>query len=134
MWRAIVKASFFLLFVASAGAAQTRIALVVGNSEYQNVSRLPNPTNDARLVADRLSRLGFRLVGGGAQLDLDKARFDVAVQAFGKQLMVTDVGLFYYAGHGIQVRGTNYLVPVSANPTRAADVDFQMVCVGLVLH
>jgi uncharacterized caspase-like protein len=133
MWRATVIAAFLWVLFTSSGLAETRIALVVGNSAYQNVSPLPNPTNDARQVADTLIRLGFRLVGGGAQIDLDKARFDLAVQAFGRQLLGADVGLFYYAGHGIQVRGTNYLVPISANPTREADVDFQMVDVGLVL-
>lgn len=55
------------------------------------------------------------------------------MQAFGRQLLGADVGLFYYAGHGIQIRGTNYLVPITANPTREADVDFQMLDVGLVL-
>ncbi|MDW4800229.1 caspase family protein, partial [Escherichia coli] len=59
---------------------------------------------------------------------------DTAIQRFGSQLIGADVALFYYAGHGIQVRGTNYLVPVSANPTREADVDFQMVDVSLVLR
>ncbi|MCC8980585.1 caspase family protein [Bradyrhizobium sp. 10BB] len=110
------------------------MALVVGNSTYQNVSRLQNPKDDAQLVAETLQRLGFALVGGQAQVDLDKAGFDSAIQRFGSQLMGADVALFYYAGHGIQVRGTNYLVPVSANPTREADVDFQMVDVGLVLR
>ncbi|MFB9266469.1 caspase domain-containing protein, partial [Bradyrhizobium erythrophlei] len=133
MWRATVRAAFLWLLFTSSGLAETRIALVVGNSEYQNVSPLTNPTKDARLIAETLTRLGFSLVGGGAQLDLDKAHFDVTVQAFGRQLLGADVGLFYYAGHGIQVRGTNYLVPISANPTREADVDFQMVDVGLVL-
>jgi uncharacterized caspase-like protein len=60
--------------------------------------------------------------------------FDAAVQNFGNQLQGADVGLFYYAGHGLQLRGTNYLVPVSANPAREADVDFQMVDVGVVLR
>ena len=69
-----------------------------------------------------------------AQVDLDKAGFDEAVQTFGNQLIGADVGLFYYAGHGVQVRGTNYLVPVTANPVREADVDFQMVDVALVLR
>ena len=133
MYRVIIAASFFFLCFTSVGAAETRIALVVGNSRYQNVSPLPNPTNDGRLVAETLNKLGFRLVGRGAQLDLDKVHFDLAVQAFGKELVGADIGLFYYAGHGIQVRGTNYLVPVNANPTREADVDFQMVDVGLVL-
>ena len=56
------------------------------------------------------------------------------VQTFGAQLQGADVGLFYYAGHGVQVRGANYLVPVGANPTREADVDFQMLDTNAVLR
>ena len=92
MWRAIIKASACFALLTSSAVAETRIALVVGNSEYQNVSKLPNPVGDARLVAETLAKLGFRLVGGTAQLDLDKVSFDLAVQAFGKQLMGADVG------------------------------------------
>jgi hypothetical protein len=115
-------------------AQATRVALVVGNSAYQNVSPLDNPKNDAKLIADTVRDLGFTLVGGGAQLDLDKPRFDGVVQQFGAQLRDADVALFFYAGHGVQVRGANYLVPVGANPTREADVDFQMTDVNLVLR
>jgi hypothetical protein len=132
-WK-IVGAIVFAILPASPAAAEKRIALVIGNSAYQNVARLDNPKNDAMLIADTLGRLGFTLVGGGAQVDLDKPGFDAAVQRFGNQLVGADVGLFYYAGHGVQVRGTNYLVPVTANPTREADVDFQMVDVALVLR
>jgi uncharacterized caspase-like protein len=135
MWRPLVRTLLLLVSpgLVSPGLAETRVALVIGNSDYRNVSPLPNPANDARLIAQTLSSLGFRLVGDGPQLDLDKPHFDLAVQAFGKQLVGADIGLFYYAGHGIQVRGTNYLVPVSANPVREADADFQMVDAGLVL-
>lgn len=122
-----------LLGVAPCTAA-SRIALVVGNSDYQSVGKLANPANDARLVAETFQRLGFTLVGGAAQLDLDKSRFDQVIQTFSKQLLGAEVAVFYYAGHGIQVRGTNYLVPISANPAREADVDFMMVDVGLVLR
>jgi hypothetical protein len=115
-------------------AAEKRIALVVGNSAYQNITRLDNPKNDATLMAETLSSLGFTLIGGRAQLDLDKASLDTSVQNFGRQIQGADVALFYYAGHGVQVSGSNYLVPVSANPTREADVDFQMVDVNLVLR
>jgi len=115
-------------------AAEKRIALVVGNSAYQNITRLDNPRNDAMLMADTLSGLGFTLIGGRAQLDLDKAALDTGVQNFGRQIQGADVALFYYAGHGVQVNGSNYLVPVGANPTREADVDFQMVDVNLVLR
>jgi hypothetical protein len=123
-----------LFFFAQPAAAEKRVALVVGNATYQSVSRLANPKNDAELVADTLRKLGFSLIGGGAQVDLDKAKFDSAIQNFGNQLIGADVALFYYAGHGLQVRGTNYLVPVTANPTRETDVDFQMVDVAIVLR
>ncbi len=122
-----------LLFAAPA-VAEKRVALVVGNSAYQNVTRLDNPRNDAALMAETLTGLGFTLIGGRAQLDLDKSAMDGAVQNFGRQVQGADVALFYYAGHGVQVAGSNYLVPVSANPTREADVDFQMVDVNLVLR
>jgi formylglycine-generating enzyme required for sulfatase activity len=114
--------------------AEKRVALVVGNSAYRNVGRLDNPANDAKLLSETLRALGFTLVGGGAQLDLDKPSFDRTVQAFGAQLAGADVGLFYYAGHGVQVRGENYLIPIDANPTKEADVDFQMLDANLVLR
>jgi Tfp pilus assembly protein PilF len=118
----------------SAALADKRVALVVGNSAYKNVTPLDNPAHDAKLMADTLRSLGFMLVGDGAQLDLDKAAFDGAVESFGNRLQGADVGLFYYAGHGVQVRGINYLVPVGANLTKEADVDFQMLDSNLVLR
>jgi hypothetical protein len=130
---AAIIALLLLLSVAPA-AAERRIALVVGNSAYQNITRLDNPRNDATLMADTLTGLGFTLIGGRAQLDLDKAALDTDVQNFGRQIQGADVALFYYAGHGVQVNGSNYLVPVGANPTREADVDFQMVDINLVLR
>ena len=122
------------LLSTSPAAAEKRVALVVGNSAYQNITRLDNPSHDAVLMADTLLGLGFTLIGGRAQLDLDKAALDASVQNFGRQVQGADVALFYYAGHGVQLNGSNYLVPVSANPTREADVDFQMVDVNLVLR
>ena len=122
------------LLSAAPAMAEKRIALVMGNSAYQNVARLDNPRNDAALMADTLTALGFTLIGGRAQLDLDKSAMDGAVQNFGRQVQGADVALFYYAGHGVQVAGSNYLVPITANPTREADVDFQMVDVNLVLR
>jgi hypothetical protein len=134
--RGAIAAAIALLSLVSASpaAAEKRIALVVGNSAYQNITRLDNPRNDATLMADTLSSLGFTLIGGRAQLDLDKAALDSDVQNFGRQIQGAEVALFYYAGHGVQVSGSNYLVPVNANPTREADVDFQMVDVNLVLR
>ncbi len=130
---ALAAACLFLVGGAPA-SAEKRVALVVGNSSYQNIARLDNPKNDAALMAETLGALGFTLVGGGAQLDLEKPALERAVQSFGQQIHGADVALFYYAGHGVQVSGSNYLVPVNANPTREADVDFQMVDVNLVLR
>jgi hypothetical protein len=132
-WLAALTAAFAILS-ASPAAAEKRVALVIGNSAYKNVTPLDNPARDAQLMAETLSSIGFTLVGGHAQLDLDKSAMDNAVQEFGRQVVGADVALFYYAGHGVQVAGSNYLVPVGANPTREADVDFQMVDANLVLR
>jgi formylglycine-generating enzyme required for sulfatase activity len=131
--RFLLLALCCLTFAAPA-FADKRIALVIGNAAYKNVTPLDNPKNDARLIADTLQSVGFNLVGGGAQLDLDKAGLDDAVQRFSKSIQGADVALFYYAGHGVQLRGSNFLVPINANPTREADIDFQMVDVALVLR
>lgn len=114
--------------------AERRIALVIGNSNYRNVTPLDNPRNDAVLMADTLVSLGFELVGGAAQIDLDKEQFDRVLQSFGGRVPGADVSLFYYAGHGVQIRGSNYLVPVDANPVREADALLQMVDVSIVLR
>ncbi len=111
-----------------------RVALVVGNAAYTAVSPLANAGNDARLIAGTLRTLGFTLVGGGAQLDLDRPHLAQAIEAFGRSLNGADVALFYYSGHGLQVQGVNWLVPVDANPTRPKDLDFQMVDADLVLR
>ena len=133
--RSTVVLSIFLLMLSTLCCrADKRIALVIGNSNYQSVSPLANPRNDAALIAETLRKVGFTLVGGRAQLDLDKPAFDRAVQTFGNELMGADVALFHYAGHGIQIRNVNYLVPTSANPVKESDVDFQMVDVNLVLR
>lgn len=126
--------ALLVLVSTSPALAEKRLALVVGNSAYANVSPLENPKNDAVLMASTLKSLGFTLIGDGPQLDLDKVGLDLAIQKFSAGLPGSDVGMFYYAGHGVQVRGSNFLVPVNANPTREADVDFQMVDVNLVLR
>jgi Caspase domain len=122
------------LIAASPAHADRRVALIIGNSAYMNVPRLANPDNDARLMAETLRSLGFTLVGGSAQLDLNEDGFRRVVEEFGKQLQGANVGLFYYAGHGVQVHGENYLVPIDSNPTKEADVDFQMLDANLVLR
>src|ERR1700688_3146951 len=117
----IAAAFIAVAWLAAPAHADKRVALVIGNSAYKSIPRLDNPVNDATLMADTLRALGFDLVGSRAQLDLDKAGLDNAIQSFSQQIQGADVGLFYYAGHGVQVRGSNYLVPISANVAREAD-------------
>src|ERR1700749_2358164 len=83
--RKIVFLSLLLLMIGTAQPvlAENRVALVVGNASYRNIPSLANPANDARLIASTLKALGFKLVGDGAQIDLDKAALDRAVRTFG---------------------------------------------------
>ncbi|HLW92643.1 MAG TPA: caspase family protein [Roseiarcus sp.] len=119
--------------VATPALADKRIALVIGNSDYRSAPRLQNPTNDAKLIAKTLRGLGFTLIGGDAELNLDKAHFDSALQDFSNQVLGADVALFYYAGHGVQVAGRNFLIPIEANPTKESDVYLQAVDTAIVL-
>ena len=129
----LALASLVILTFAAPALADKRVALVIGNSSYRSVPHLDNPANDAKLMAKTLRGLGFELVGDGAQIDLDKAGFESALQKFGNQVLGADVGLFYYAGHGLQIDGKNFLVPIEANPTKEADVFLQMIDTQVVL-
>src|ERR1700733_14241741 len=112
-----------------------KLALVVGNGAYQFViPTLSNPTNDATLIANNLQQVGFTLIGGGVQSNLTIAQFQNAVQQFSTQAANADVVVFYYAGHGVQQNGVNYLVPVDSNPVNGtADFPNQMIDASTVL-
>ena len=115
----------------SAALAETRVALVVGNSAYQNTTPLANPLNDARDIAVALKSVGFDVVEA---LDADKHKFDGAMRAFTDKLVNADVALFFYAGHGLQVGLQNYLVPVDARLERERDLEFETVKLDFVLR
>lgn len=123
----------FVLCLGTSAHAEKRVALVIGNSAYQDAPNLPNPAADARLMADTLTSLGFFVVGGGALVDLTKTGFDEALVAFDHELAGADVALFYYAGHGVETHGLNYLVPVDAHPADEGDVLMQGVGMAGVL-
>ena len=110
--------------------SQSKLALVIGNSNYK-VSPLKNPVNDAKDMARVLKRLGFRVIH---KSNADQKSMEKAISAFGRILRKRGgVGLFYYAGHGIQVNGRNYLVPVDANIESESDVRYESVDAGRVL-
>jgi WD40 repeat protein len=112
---------------------ERRIALVIGNAKYK-AGLLANSTRDAEAVARRLSELGFELVDGGPQLNLDQDGFKTALESFGTQIRGRNVALFYYSGHGIQLDGRNYLVPVDVPPRDPTSVIFRMINIADVLH
>jgi hypothetical protein len=114
-------------------SVQRRVALVIGNGAYQYLPRLANPANDAQLIATTLQSDGFQLIGGRPLTDLDHAGFEHAIRQFGAELTGGSVGVFYYAGHGLQFQGANFLVPITANPVTAADVDFELIDANTVL-
>lgn len=110
---------------------QRRIALVIGNSDYQKVP-LQNPVNDARLIGETLGKLGFEVIKGE---NLSRQEMLGEMQSFSRQLGSGGVGLFYYAGHGVQVSGRNYLVPTDYGRLASLqDVENKLVYAGEVLE
>jgi formylglycine-generating enzyme required for sulfatase activity len=118
---------------ATASAAETRIALVIGNSEY-STGPLPNPANDAKMIGETLSSLGFEVI---ARRNADQNTMKRAIQEFGSRLEKggpSAVGLFYYAGHGVQLNGRNYLIPTTAQIEREGDVEIEAVSADWVIE
>jgi len=108
-----------------------RQALVIGNANYAHTGVLRNPVNDAKAISSMLRSLGFTVT---AITDADQPQMDLAIRKFGEELRGSDaIGLFYYAGHGTQIKGENYLLPVEINPSTEADVRYRGVPVGQLL-
>ncbi len=135
---------YFLLSILPAGAQKRAIrpvdqipspsnkqALVIGNSAYEHTSLLRNPANDAKEIAKTLRRLGFEVK---TLLDANQRKMEQVINDFGNNLRrKKGIGLFYYAGHGVQVQGENYLLPIDIIPQTAADVRYDAVPVGKLL-
>jgi Caspase domain/Domain of unknown function (DUF4189)/Putative peptidoglycan binding domain len=111
--------------------ADKRVALVIGNSGYKNTTQLKNPSNDASDIADVLARVGFEVIRG---IDLDYLGMRDRARIFAEKLAGADVGLFFYAGHGLQVFGKNFLVPVDARLSSTSDLDFGTIDLDLILR
>ena len=119
------------LVFAVPGHAGKRVALVVGNATYMHGGALANPTNDANDMADALEAVGFTVIRA---LDVDKNAFDRKVRAFSAALEFADDAVFFYAGHGVQVAGQNYLIPVDAKLETERDLDFEALPLSFVLR
>lgn len=104
--------------------AGARLALVIGNSQYQSVPALDNPANDAADLAQALRGVGFEVI---EERDATREAMAKAVRDFSEKLRGADVALLFYAGHGLQMNGENYLLPVDARIESAADVRFNTI-------
>ena len=131
----LLVATFTLLAAAITAAtpahADRRIALVIGNSAYQNVNKLPNPAKDAAAMADMLNKAGFDVVN--AKEDVTNADMRKMVRDFADQATNADVAVVYYAGHGIEIDGTNYILPIDARLLHDTDVDDEAVSLDRIV-
>jgi hypothetical protein len=118
--------------IASQALAEKRVALVVGNSSYRNVPSLPNPARDAAAVADLFKASGFSSVN--LKRDLGVAALRRAVGDFAETARDADVAVVYFAGHGIEVDGMNYIIPVDASLARDFDIEDETVALDRILR
>jgi uncharacterized caspase-like protein len=118
------------MLVAFTAQAQERVALVIGNGAYQSATRLPNPSNDAADMASALRALDFTVV---VATDVDKGAFDRKLREFAHALRTARTAVFFYAGHGIQVAGKNYAIPVDAKLETAADLQVETVDIDQIV-
>ena len=118
----IAVLAFVVFAVPSVALADGRVALVVGNSTYAHIGRLPNPDNDAADISAALRRLGFEVT---TELDADRVELTDALRRFTRRSAGVNVSLVFCAGHGIEIDGVNYLVPVDAHLERDVDVRYE---------
>ncbi|MGD9977093.1 MAG: caspase domain-containing protein [Bacteroidales bacterium] len=116
---------------ATVNANERRIALVIGNSAYAGGQFLKNPANDAALMVEALKGLGFEVI---SRTDADKKNMERAIREFSEKLPGYNVALFYYAGHGVQVDGMNYLVPTDAELNRKEDCKWEAISVNFIVE
>ncbi|TLP66997.1 hypothetical protein FEE96_06505 [Parasedimentitalea maritima] len=125
VWLLLVSWSF-----AAAEKAERKVALVIGNAAYQNVPSLSNPSADATDIASALGRLGFDVSLG---LDLDDAEMRRSLRDFSRATETADLSLIYFAGHGIEIDKTNFLIPVNAELHKEQDADFEAVSLDTIM-
>jgi uncharacterized caspase-like protein len=115
----IIVSLICMVLSANAAKADRRVAFVVGNGTYKNVAQLPNPPIDAKAMAAVLRNVGFEVVEG---TNLTRDKMTEKLLDFGKKAQGADVAVFFYAGHGIAISGTNYLLPIDADIKSEMDV------------
>src|SRR5580704_12515135 len=128
---AFVAAALVICLANQPALAGRRVALIIGNSNYQNVAQLTNPANDATAVTDMFRKASFDLVE--SRRDLKSQEMRRALRDFGDKARGADIAVIYFAGHGLEVDGVNYAVPVDAALERDVDVDDEAVALNRIL-
>ncbi len=128
----LVLGLFIAIVWSDAGFADRRVALVIGNSAYQNVTALPNPTKDAQAIAAKFQEAGFSVVS--THSDLGNLPFKRAIRQFEDAATDADVAVVFYAGHGIEIRGTNFLIPVDARLASDRDAEDEAITLDRLLQ
>lgn len=132
-WGAVSSTPVFIEYRSGnspALAGEKRVALLVGNGDYSHTTSLRNPVNDVSALESKLKRFGFEVI---KYENLEKDEMNRAVHDFGHTLREADIGLFYYSGHGVNVEGSNYLIPTDSRLTYEEDTPYECVDVGSVL-
>ena len=130
--RAAIVSIFAMILGGGGAQADKRVALVIGNGNYVEVGKLPNPTRDAAAVEALLRKAGFDVVEAGR--DLGALRLRRLLRDFSAQVRDADIAVVFYAGHGIEVNGSNYLIPVDAALERDIDVEDEAVPLDRVIQ
>ncbi len=120
----------FLLLIADRCLASQRVALVIGNGSYASAP-LKNPVNDAKDITSLLESFDFEVI---RKINVNKRQMLSGISTFAKKLNNSEIGLFYYAGHGMQIDGRNYLIPVGVNVDAETDVEFEAVDAGRIIR
>ncbi len=124
-------ALIFIIFIGENPAlAERRVAMVIGDSDYQHATRLPNPQNDAKAISAKLTTLGFDVF---LHENLGGQDFRIALGAFAEEALRADLAVVFYAGHGIEMGGRNYLIPIDAKMTSEATAQFEALSLDSVL-
>ena len=126
----IIVTIILSLLLASNLLAENRLALLIGNSDYAHGGNLDNPVNDVRAIKKALEGLGFTVL---KYENCTQKTMRKAMDKFGSKLKGKDIGLFFYAGHGVQVNGYNYLIPTDAKLSNANDAEYDCVKAGRIL-
>jgi uncharacterized caspase-like protein len=128
----VLVAAILLALSCSAGLAEKRVALVIGNSAYANVAKLANPSRDAQAMETLLRTAGFDVVQVAGDLGVVAMRR--ALRDFTDQVRDADIAVVFYAGHGMEVDGKNYLIPVDATLERDIDVEDESIPLDRVVQ